>query len=76
MIRRQRVVEAIHFDTADPAFAGEMLMELELQPQGKYTLVIISFHNMASGIRAEDNEAGTRDALAKLARYVEARVVS
>ncbi|HEU5012108.1 MAG TPA: SRPBCC family protein [Roseiflexaceae bacterium] len=66
-----RIVEAITFDTRDPAFFGEMLMEVTLEAEAGGTTVSIAFKNLPSGIRPEDNEAGTRSALDKLARYVE-----
>lgn len=67
----RRIVEAIAFDSVDPAFAGEMLMEVALEPEDDGTSVVIIFKNIPSGIRAEDNQAGTQSALEKLARYVE-----
>lgn len=65
-----RIVQAIIFDTTDPAFAGEMLMTVTLAPKAGGTEVTILFENIPSGIRPEDNEAGTESSLAKLARYV------
>jgi uncharacterized protein YndB with AHSA1/START domain len=66
-----RIVEAITFDLDDPAFAGEMRMEVTLEPENEGTLVTIIFRNIPPGIRPEDNEMGTRLTLEKLARYVE-----
>jgi uncharacterized protein YndB with AHSA1/START domain len=67
----RRIVEAITFDSVDPAFAGEMIMEITLEAEGDGTIVSIVFKNIPSGIRSEDNEVGTQSALEKLARYVE-----
>ncbi len=67
-----RIVEAITFDSADPAFWGEMTMMVTLEERDGGTEVTISFENIPSGIRPEDNDAGTRSSLEKLARYVEA----
>lgn len=67
----QRIVTAIVFEATDPAFAGEMIMEVTLTPENDGTLVTIAFQNIPPGIRPEDNEAGTKESLAKLARYVE-----
>jgi uncharacterized protein YndB with AHSA1/START domain len=67
----KRIVEAIRFDSHDPAFLGEMLMEVTLEAEAGGTTVSIVFKNLPSGIRPEDNEAGTQSALEKLARYVE-----
>jgi uncharacterized protein YndB with AHSA1/START domain len=66
-----RIVEAITFDTGNPAFSGEMLMEVTLEAEDGGTLVTLVFKNIPSSIRPEDNEAGTRESLEKLARYVE-----
>ena len=66
-----RIVEAIHFESADPAFAGEMIMEVALEAADGGTAVSIVFKDIPPGIRPEDNEVGTQSALEKLARYVE-----
>ena len=49
--------------------AGMMVVIFEDRDGG--TKVTILFENIPSGIRPEDNEAGTRSSLEKLARYVE-----
>ena len=67
----RKIVEAITFDSLDPAFAGEMIMEVTLEPEEGGTNVSIVFTNLPVGIRPEDNQAGTQSALDKLARYVE-----
>jgi uncharacterized protein YndB with AHSA1/START domain len=66
-----RIVQAIIFDSHDPAFAGEMIMEVTLEAEGTATKVTFIFRNIPPGIRPEDNEAGTELTLEKLARYVE-----
>jgi hypothetical protein len=63
-------VEAITCDSPDAAFSGEMTMEVTFEAQAGGATVTISFTHLPSGIRPEDNEAGTRSALEKLARYV------
>ena len=68
-----RIVEAIRFDTTDPDFAAEMMMEVACAPIENGTRVTISFKNIPRGIRPVDNEAGTVSSLAKLAQYVESR---
>jgi uncharacterized protein YndB with AHSA1/START domain len=67
----RRIVEAITFDSADPAFSGELIMEVTLEAEDDGTVVTIVFKNIPSGIRLEDNETGTRLSLEKLAHYVE-----
>ena len=66
-----RIVEAITFDSQDPAFAGEMTMVVTLEERDGGTEVTILFENIPPGIRPEDNDAGTRSSLEKLARYVQ-----
>jgi uncharacterized protein YndB with AHSA1/START domain len=66
-----KIIAAITFDTADPAFAGEMIMDVTLEAAAGGTLVAILFEDIPPGIRPEDNEEGTRSSLEKLARYVE-----
>lgn len=68
-----RLVEAITFASDDPAFASEMTMEVVLEERGGQTEVTFSFHNLPSGMRPQDNDAGTRSSLEKLARFVESR---
>jgi len=66
-----RIVQAITFDSADPTFAGEMTMMVTFEERDSGTEVTILFEQIPPGIRPEDNDAGTRSSLEKLARYVE-----
>jgi uncharacterized protein YndB with AHSA1/START domain len=66
-----RIVQAIAFDSDDPAFSGEMTMVVTLEERDDGTQVTIVFENIPPGIRPEDNDEGTRSSLEKLARYVE-----
>jgi len=66
-----RIVEAITFDSDDPAFSGEMIMEIVLEAHDGGTILTIVFKNIPPGIRPEDNQAGTESSLEKLAGYVE-----
>jgi uncharacterized protein YndB with AHSA1/START domain len=67
----RRIVEAITFDSVNPAFSGEMIMDVTFDAEDGGTTVSIVFKHISSGIRPEDNEAGTQSSLDKLARYVE-----
>src|SRR5579859_5150558 len=67
----RKIVEAITFDTVKPAFKGEMLMEATFEAENGETTVSLFFKGLPPGVRPEDNEAGTRESLEKLARYVE-----
>jgi uncharacterized protein YndB with AHSA1/START domain len=66
-----RIVEAITFDSEDRAFSGEMAMVVTFEEQEGGTEVTFVFEHIPPGIRPEDNDAGTRSTLDKLARYVE-----
>jgi uncharacterized protein YndB with AHSA1/START domain len=69
----RRIVEAVNFDTADPAFRGEMMIEITLEDAPGGTDVAFVFKNFPPGLRPEDNAAGTRLSLEQLARRFEAR---
>lgn len=71
----RRVVEAITFETDDPAFAGTMIYTVTLEEASEGTLVTMAYSNLPSGIRPEDNELGTRLSLANLAALVEGGVL-
>jgi uncharacterized protein YndB with AHSA1/START domain len=66
-----RIVQVISFDSVDPAFFREMTMTITFEEKDGGTEVTILFENIPPGIRSEDNEAGSRSSLEKLARYVE-----
>ncbi|HEY4163068.1 MAG TPA: hypothetical protein VGM59_08395 [Dongiaceae bacterium] len=65
------MVEAVTFDSPDPAFAGEMRIEIIFGAVSGGTEVTFLFTNLPPGVRAEDNEAGTRLSLEQLARRFE-----
>ncbi|GHO76554.1 hypothetical protein KSD_43250 [Ktedonobacter sp. SOSP1-85] len=67
----RRIVETITFDSADPAFSGEMIMVVTFEAKDNGTTVSIFFKDIPPGIPPEDNETGTQSSLEKLARYVE-----
>ena len=71
LIPNQKIVEAIIFNTSNPDFAGEMRMEITLEPVETGTRVTFLFTNIPVGINPADNEAGTISSLEKLAKYVE-----
>ncbi|MGH6948911.1 MAG: SRPBCC family protein [Kiloniellales bacterium] len=70
LIPNQRVVWAVAFDSADPSFAGEMTVSWTLAPEDSGTKVTVLCENIPRGIRPEDNEAGCRSTLEKLAAFV------
>lgn len=67
----RKILQAIVFDSKDPAFVGDMLMEVTFEKVNEGTKVTILFTNIPPGIRPEDNEVGTELSLKKLASYVE-----
>ena len=67
----EKIVQAVKFDSPDPAFAEEMIMETTLEPVDEGTRVTITFKNIPASISPEDNEKGTELSLQKLAKYVE-----
>lgn len=67
----RRIVEAVNFVTADPAFFGEMTIVVTLEEVSGGTEVTFLCENLPPGLRAEDNEAGSRLSLEQLARRFE-----
>ena len=67
----KKIVQVITFDSSDPAFSREMIMEVTFEAKDAGTRVTILFKNIPPGIRPGDNGAGTKLSLEKLARYVE-----
>ncbi len=68
-----RIVEAVNFETADPAYMGEMTIVVTFEKVSGGTEVTMLFRNLPRGLRAEDNEAGARISLDQLARRFERR---
>jgi uncharacterized protein YndB with AHSA1/START domain len=66
-----RIVQAVTFNSSDPAFSGEMTMAVTFEADGGGTKVTVVCEDIPAGIRTEDNEAGCQSSLDKLARYVE-----
>lgn len=66
-----RMVEAVNFETTDPAYLGEMTIVVTFEEVSDGTEVTIVCTNLPAGLRAEDNEAGSRLSLEQLARRFE-----
>ena len=71
LARPRRIVEAVNFVTTDPAFFGEMTIVVTFAAVSGGTEVTFECKNLPPGLRAEDNEAGTRLSLEQLARRFE-----
>ena len=67
----RRIVEAVSFVTTAPAFFGEMTIVVTLDEVSGGTEVVFSCENLPPGLRAQDNEAGSRLSLEQLARRFE-----
>ena len=66
-----RIVQAITFNSADPAYSGEMTFVATFEVHDGGTEVTVECKHIPSGIRPEDNQTGCRSSLEKLARYIE-----
>ena len=65
------VVEADEFENEDPAFRGEMTITITLADAGDGTDLVAVHEGLPRGVSTADNEAGWREALARLAVLVE-----
>jgi uncharacterized protein YndB with AHSA1/START domain len=73
LVPDSEVVEVIEFDSDDATVRGQMTLTTTLSDVDGGTLVEMVHDDVPDGIPAEQNEAGTRMALANLAAYVEGR---
>lgn len=67
----EKIVERIRFEAAERA--GEMTVTTRLRAVDGGTEVTMLFENLPASISPEDNDEGTRQALARLAELVEVR---
>jgi uncharacterized protein YndB with AHSA1/START domain len=67
----RRIVQVVTFDSADETFSGKMSIIWMFEVADGGTEVTVVCMDIPSGIRPEDNEAGSRLSLDNLARYVE-----
>jgi uncharacterized protein YndB with AHSA1/START domain len=71
LVPDEKVVQAVEFESDDPAMAGEMRISYELADAGGGTDVVGIHENLPPGVRPADNELGWRMSLDKLAKLVE-----
>jgi len=71
LIPCRRVVEEDEFETEDPALRGVMRISIELTPENGGTRLVAVHEGLPSAVSAEGNEAGWRQALDRLAGFVE-----
>jgi len=72
LVPNEKVVEVVEFETADPALQGEMTITIALVDAHDSTDLLAVHDGLPRGVPTEDNEAGWRSSLAKLAALVEA----
>jgi uncharacterized protein YndB with AHSA1/START domain len=72
LVTNKQVVEVVEFETTDPALRGEMTITISLDDADGGTDVLAVHDGLPPGVPTADNEAGWREALAKLAALVEA----
>jgi len=71
LVPDEQVVEVVEFETTDPALRGEMTITITLADADGSTDVVAVHDGLPRGLPAADNEAGWREALARLAALVE-----
>ena len=72
IVENDRVVQAVDFESDDPAFAGTMTMTWSVQAVDDGTLVEFIADDVPAGISPTDHAEGMTTSLAHLAAYVEA----
>ncbi|AXY78607.1 ATPase [Paraflavitalea soli] len=71
LVPDKRVVEAVVFESDDPAFAGTMTIATTLTAVEGGTEVAIACTDVPYGIKEEDHQQGIRSTLENLAAFVE-----
>lgn len=71
LVPGERVVQAVDFESDDPAFAGTMTMTWEVTPDGDGSLVQFRADDVPPGITPEDHAEGMSSSLANLAAHLE-----
>jgi uncharacterized protein YndB with AHSA1/START domain len=71
LVPDERVVEELAFESGDPELTGTMTMTWTLEDAEPGTVVDLLHQGLPDAVSPEDNETGTRMALARLAAYVE-----
>ena len=71
LVPDREVVQAVEFESDDPAMAGEMTITYVLTDDGGGTLLTGVHENLPAGVSPGDNELGWRMSIDKLAALVE-----
>lgn len=71
LVPDEKIVWLTEFESPDPAFSGTMTLIWSLADADGGTEVTVRCENIPRGVRPEDNEAGSRSTLEKLAAFLE-----
>lgn len=71
LVANERVVQAVDFQSDDPAFAGTMTMTWSLAADAAGTEVVILCENVPEGIGKDDHDKGLASTLENLAAFTE-----
>jgi uncharacterized protein YndB with AHSA1/START domain len=71
LVPDERIVEAVEFESADPAFSGTMTMTTTLSPVTGGTKVTFAATEVPAGISDADHKAGMESTLKNLANLLE-----
>ena len=71
LVPNERVMEVMEFETANETMRGERRVTFRLTDTGAGTDVLAVHDNLPPGVTPTDSEAGWREALDKLAGFVE-----
>jgi uncharacterized protein YndB with AHSA1/START domain len=72
LIPNKLIVEEVKFESADPAFTGEMKMTTTLHETFDGTEITFTAEHVPEGISKEDHFKGMTSTLEQLARFIEA----
>lgn len=71
LLPEEKIVEAIRFESDDPAFAGTMTITTTLTPVRDGTKVTFAAEDVPAGINESDHRAGIESTLRNLANLLE-----
>ena len=71
LVRDERVVQRVQFESDDPLFAGAITMVATLAALAGGTRVTVRCENVSRGIKASDHRAGITSTLENLAAFTE-----
>lgn len=75
LMPNKKIVQAIIFDSDDPAFVEKMIQTWLFEPFSDGTKVSIICENVPEGVKKEDHDVGLRSTLENLAKFSEGRTL-